>query len=93
MRRLWDEVAATGNGQLTRSGPASPRGVQDVLEADVVALAVDGGAAQGPDSDGAGADGADGGPNPTPGQRAPGERPGSGSSSGAGPDPIEGTAR
>lgn len=41
----------------------------------------DGGAAQGSDSDGAGADGADGGPNPTPGQRAPGERPGSGSSS------------
>lgn len=41
----------------------------------------DGGAAQGPDSDGAGADGADGGPNPTPGQRASGERPGSGSSS------------
>lgn len=41
----------------------------------------DGGAAQGSDSDGAGADGADGGPNPTPGQRASGERPGSGSSS------------
>ncbi|UBI02475.1 hypothetical protein [Corynebacterium freneyi] len=41
----------------------------------------DGDGAQGSDSGGAGADGADGGPNPTPGQRAPGERPGSGSSS------------
>lgn len=41
----------------------------------------DGDGAQGSGSGGAGADGADGGPNPTPGQRAPGERPGSGSSS------------
>jgi predicted acetyltransferase len=47
LRALWDEVAASGAGQLTRSGPASPRGLQDVLEADVVALAEDDGVAVG----------------------------------------------
>lgn len=43
VQRVWDAFAAAGNGQLSRSGPAYPRGAHQVLESDVVALAVDGG--------------------------------------------------
>ena len=44
---VYAERGASGSGLLTRTGPCFPRPVEDVLESDVVALAVEGGAVRG----------------------------------------------
>lgn len=44
---VYAERGASGNGLLTRTGPCFPRHVEGVLERDVVALAVEGGAVRG----------------------------------------------
>ena len=44
---VYAERGAAGNGLLTRTGPCFPRPVEGVLDGDVVALAVEGGAVRG----------------------------------------------